>query len=343
MVRKNDTLSAVLGYSDDHGENWKLGATIPEGNESAVTELSNGNLLVHTRSNPYRRFGYSNDQGLTLSDFEDDRELPDSSCNGSLITLKDGSVIASHTHDKYLRRNIVLKRSFDNGATWPEALIVEESSAAYSTIYELTDGSIGVLFERNGYSEIVFARIGVHEFKPSQQVLQEEHDVVLEVVLRNIRPVIEETLDEGALRRVPEAKMSQYKSQVRKEVGAPEGNASGEVLYTTLELNEILGLPTPGWHIGDEVRWSGRLTNNSTRSISDVRVVSAVHGEIRNEKTLAPGETLVFLDIRDLVTPSVEQEGELAIQLTARFLDNGHETFQTFYKSFKVRTGQPLS
>ena len=51
---------------------------------------------------------------------------------------------------------MTVRASFDDGATWPVEKLIEEGSAAYSSLLRLPDGRVGLLYERADYREIVF-------------------------------------------------------------------------------------------------------------------------------------------------------------------------------------------
>jgi len=336
VLRKNNEISAAIGYSDDHGETWSLGAEISQGNESTATQLHDGALLIHTRSSPFRVVGRSFDEGLTIDSLHLDHQLPDPSCNGSLITVRDGSVIASHNHDSILRRNLVLKRSVDGGETWPEAVLIESDGSAYSTAYELIDGSIGVLYERNGYSEIVFAKVELTEFMETEKVLPAPTSVELKFILRSIRPIKKIAPEMQPTRRVPEVDMGQFHSSVRKEVGASGGDASNEPLCTTEELDRLLGPARPGWHLGDEIRWSGCLINNSDKVITDVKVRTSIGQEVFEVKTLNPGESLNFLDVRHEISEQEIKEGGIRTSFEVSYFEFSMRKMVTSEKFFKI-------
>lgn len=313
VLRRGTELLGAIGYSDDHGDTWRLGAEIPGGNESAAIETTDGNLLVHSRSRPYRLTAISRDGGSTIEDLHPDKALSDPSDNGSLAKLSDGSIICTHNHDQDLRRNTVIKRSFDNGKTWPEAVLLEKESSAYSTAYELRDGSIGVLFERNGYSEMVFARVGLEEFKPTSEVLPKIEGIDFTVELRNIRPIKPDNYGDINQRRVPKVDMSVFGSSVRKEVGSVGGNASNEPLYTTEELDHLLGPVTPGLHLGDELRFSGRLHNAGKKVLDKVSIEFSFDEEVILQSELGLDQSIVFLDKRYRVVQADLDRGYLAL------------------------------
>jgi len=54
-----------------------------------------------------------------------------------------------------------IRVSFDEGKTWPVSKMVYKGGYAYSCLTALPDGSVGVLFEKDGYKTITFARFTV--------------------------------------------------------------------------------------------------------------------------------------------------------------------------------------
>ena len=316
VLRQGDKLSSVLAYSDDHGDTWHLGAHIPGGNESAAVGLRDGSIVAHSRARPHRLVARSSDGGITLDSLEPDLGLPDPSDNGSLMTLKNGDLIASHNHDSDLRRNTVVKKSRDGGKTWPLAVVLEEGSSSYSTAAELSDGSIGVLFERLGYTEMVFARFTIVEFKPTEDVIKNQIDangIEFNIALRYIRPGKKAVDRQFTDRKIPAVDMSVFGSSERKEVGVPGGNASGEALYTREELDELLGPITPGLHEGNELRWSGRLTNHSSEILTDVSITNSFNNEALTHPQLLSKEKFVFLDCRQTISRSDSEKSHLEV------------------------------
>ncbi len=178
VVLAGGEIMAASAYSDDHGENWTLGELIGARthghapNENKVAALQDGRLLLHSRGTPRRLAALSDDGGATWSALRPVEDLPDPGDNGSLArfdglpTLAAAAddttgawLLATNNHDTSLRRNTVLSLSTDNGLTWPAKLVLCPGSSAYSTAARLPDGNIGVLYERQGYREIVFASI----------------------------------------------------------------------------------------------------------------------------------------------------------------------------------------
>jgi sialidase-1 len=68
--------------------------------------------------------------------------------------------------DTLKRNHLTLRISFDEGLTWKKYRLIEASDenkkndvTAYSDIVMLNKKEIGVLYERNGYAQIVFTLV----------------------------------------------------------------------------------------------------------------------------------------------------------------------------------------
>jgi sialidase-1 len=320
VLRRGAELLGALAYSDDHGITWKLGAEIPKGNESGVACLLDGSILFHSRSTPYRLSGTSHDGGLTLSSLQPHQQLPDPSDNGSLCVLNTGAVIATHNHDHDLRRRTVAKLSEDGGSTWDKAIVLEKESSAYSTACQLADGRVGVLFERYGYTEMVFSRFDLTELKPNTEVLPiefEDNQIEFQVAFRYVRPGRNqeklEKLSGSIKRHIPKVDMSVFRSSERKEIGPNSGSASGDPIFTKEEFDEILGPVSPGLHLGDELRFSGRLQNHSSFALTNLLIAHECEEGLIEEAELAPGEKMKFMDLRYRVTERDLEKGHVSL------------------------------
>lgn len=322
VLRRGAQLLSAIGFSDNHGETWQLGAIIPGGNESAIAALADGTILIHSRSTPFRLSAVSRDGGLTIDAPTPHLELPDPSDNGSLLNLSGGSLICTHNHDHDLRRKTVVKRSLDGGKSWRDGALLEYGSSAYSTSAQLSDGSIGILFERNAYSEIVFSRITLDEFRPIEELPPEdlsEYGIEFTVIPRCVIPgrvSSPSKLLSGQRPHVPEVDMSQFRSAERKEVGPVGGSTSGDPLLTSVEYDLLLGPISPGLHLGDEVRVSGRLANHGDFVLTKLTIMDSRNQLIVEREELKPSEKEVFLDVRQKVSQEDIERGFLSIIFT---------------------------
>lgn len=150
--------------SDDGGRTWKLGGSAGDNtNESAVVELRDRTLMLNMRSNHgqnRRAVATSQDRGATWSAVKLDDALMEPVCQASLIRFRKDRLLFSNPAD-VKRVRMTVKMSRDEGKTWPVARLVHEGPAAYSSLAQLKDGRIGLLYERGdkrAYELITFAR-----------------------------------------------------------------------------------------------------------------------------------------------------------------------------------------
>jgi alpha-L-fucosidase len=155
--------------SEDHGNSWHLIDTpIRPANESKIVELSDGSLLVNSRveGNGERYSHRSWDGGRTWSS-RSEPSLPDPGCNASVI-IHEGSegtgdrrLIFSNAADPVDRKNLTVRSSLDDGATWSGGRMVYAGHSAYSSMTVMDNGDIGLVFEKDGYRQNIFVRMGI--------------------------------------------------------------------------------------------------------------------------------------------------------------------------------------
>ncbi len=156
-------------YSDDGGDSWKAGATARDaakgtGNEVQVFERDDGAIVMNARSqggSARRKMAISTDGGATFGDLVDIPQLPDPSCMGGTIVVREQPQIVAFTGcDSESRRvNGTLWISTDGGRTWPQKATIDPDGFAYSAPVALSPTEVGVLYETVGYKRIVFRRI----------------------------------------------------------------------------------------------------------------------------------------------------------------------------------------
>jgi sialidase-1 len=126
-----------------------------------------------------RAISYSHDGGLTWSAVHLDPVLIEPVCEASLFryTLagkggKDRLLFANPADT--VRDRLTVRLSYDEGETWPVARLVYEGFSEYSSLAILSDGTIGLLYDRGpgkpsaesrwyppSDSEIVFSRFNL--------------------------------------------------------------------------------------------------------------------------------------------------------------------------------------
>jgi sialidase-1 len=155
-------------YSDDNGKTWKLGGSVgPLCNECAVAECTDGSLVLNMRSysGKHRRAtSRSKDEGLTWSPIEDDAALVEPVCEASLIRI--GKQLAfSNPADADARRNMVVRRSDNDGHSWKTVREVHFGPAGYSSLVDLGRARAGLLYECgevNPYEQIRWTVMSIH-------------------------------------------------------------------------------------------------------------------------------------------------------------------------------------
>ncbi len=159
-------------FSDDHGQNWKLGGSTPRDlvNECEAVELADGRLMLNMRSydpsQKARQSAISRDSGITWEEQKLVPELVDPICQASIrrlawpTTERPGVILFSNPASQK-RERLTVRASFDDGNTWPISRLLSPSPAAYSCLVTMPDGSIGIFYEtgsKNPYQTLVFSR-----------------------------------------------------------------------------------------------------------------------------------------------------------------------------------------
>ncbi len=160
-------------YSDDHGATWNAGDLVAgeenprNPSESIALELADGRVLLNMRneSPEHRRaVSYSPNgvSGWSPPAFDD--ELIEPICMASLLRLtreprEDRNRILFANPDSteprnpanpdgvWVRRNLTVRLSYDEGLTWPVKKALEPGLSGYSDMAVSPDGAIYVFYE----------------------------------------------------------------------------------------------------------------------------------------------------------------------------------------------------
>lgn len=161
-----------LFASDDHGKSWYLINTpIKPADESKIVELSNDTWMVNSRVNGKgnRYVHTSLDEGKTWETTLD-TTLIGPGCNASLLKYssklngtKKNILLFANANDKKERKNMTIKVSYDNGKSWSKDKTIYAGSAAYPSMTILSNGDIGLFFEKDNYQENVFVRLTLNQ------------------------------------------------------------------------------------------------------------------------------------------------------------------------------------
>jgi sialidase-1 len=151
--------------SDDHGQSWYLIDTpVKPADESKVVELADGRWMINSRVNggEQRWVHISSDQGQSWES-RPEPALVDPGCNGSIIRytcVQDGfdknRLLFCNANSKKGRTNLTVRVSYDEGESWTEGKCIYPGGSAYSTLTVLDTGDIGLVFEKDNYTENPF-------------------------------------------------------------------------------------------------------------------------------------------------------------------------------------------
>ncbi|MDD3468388.1 MAG: sialidase family protein [Thermoguttaceae bacterium] len=159
-------------YSADHGKTWQRGQMVPggqTGDEDQLVALTDETLMMDYRQNgagvKHRWRTLSRDGGVTWSEPFTGEVVSPVACAIERFTEKqtgddaDRLVWTGPTAPK--RARLVLRVSTDEGRSFDQAneLVIFDGLAAYSDMQRLTNGDIGILWEKDNYQEIVWTRV----------------------------------------------------------------------------------------------------------------------------------------------------------------------------------------
>ncbi len=173
--KNSEDYDAHAFYSDDHGLTFHLSESlkIPGSNESTAAEISNNRLLLNARNQKgdikQRITAISSDGGIHWDTTYFDKQLPDPICEGSIVTIgnRNGKAILAFSNDAdtSYRNNLTLRISYDEGKSWKKSFLIDANPnkadnkndyTAYSDLVKMDKRRVGILYEKNNYSSIVF-------------------------------------------------------------------------------------------------------------------------------------------------------------------------------------------
>jgi len=150
-------------------------------NECQVAELfdGRGTLLLDMRS--YRGLARraqsrSEDGGATWGTALDVPALVEPICQASILRWENagagrpGWLLFCNPADAKKRRNLTVRVSPDNGATWPRSLVLRAGATGYCCLVALSDTAAACLYElsdKQPYEQIVFVRFDARDLTGS--------------------------------------------------------------------------------------------------------------------------------------------------------------------------------
>ena len=117
-----------------------------------------------------RILAFSSDGGKTWDEQYFEPQLPDPVNQASILDIgeKDGKTILAHSNaaDEHDRNYLTIKISYDEGKSWDHIIPVDFTAdatklpwTAYSDLVKLDASTLGILYERDNYRQIVFKQI----------------------------------------------------------------------------------------------------------------------------------------------------------------------------------------
>ncbi len=185
------TLNYVV-YSDNGGASWSVSTNSPtpsstsntstaNADEAKLVELADGRVLMSIRNrnnDGYRLVSYSSDRGETWTTRATWSSLPVTNCNGDVIYYtyeNDGysknRMLHSIPDNTSTRKNVSVKLTYDEGATWSYTKSICPGYSAYSSLTILPDNTIGIFYENGKWDgnlpgpdgmELYFARFSLN-------------------------------------------------------------------------------------------------------------------------------------------------------------------------------------
>jgi sialidase-1 len=182
IEKGNSAYCMALIYSDDSGENWKIGAVdnnlndTVQSNETTIAELSDGRIYVNTRDHlggshlKNRGETYSLDGGLSFEEsiVESDK-FPSPIVQAALLDwhfkkMSKGSLLLFSTpSNPEKRENLILMTSRDESLSWQPFVKVHNGFSAYSDMVQLNRNTLGVLYETDEYKKIQFSQLRIRK------------------------------------------------------------------------------------------------------------------------------------------------------------------------------------
>lgn len=179
--------ASMVIYSDDHGATWQRSLNaVTNGGEIQVAELTGGVLLASMRDNGFswggvRTFAISTNGGrnwdLPYTNTINPPTLADPACQGNiyrLTTTNDSNasrLVHANAASASGRVNMTLRISYDEGQTWPVSNQVYAAGSAYSSVTKLANGDVGLLFEKDPYGNLDYARRSVFDISGGADLL----------------------------------------------------------------------------------------------------------------------------------------------------------------------------
>ena len=163
---RSSTYYIYVIYSTDNGETWRLSKSVAYsgGDESKLEQMNDGSLLLSVRQNGNRGWNtatYSKNADGTV-DFKWGKQkrtgdISGNACNADILYYSrktDGKEdIMLHSYiNTGGRESLQLAMSLDGGKSWKSVYNIQPNGSCYSTMIQLPNGNVALLYEDESYS-----------------------------------------------------------------------------------------------------------------------------------------------------------------------------------------------
>lgn len=157
--------SSMMYYSDDLGVTWNVSSAVGGvlwTSECQAIEIAKNHLILNARCEPwpFRCESESTDGGETWSDaaIVSSQIQPWGGCEGSIVRDVQTGIVyySSPGSTSYLRFNMTLYSSSDNGISFSFVRQLYAGRSAYSSLTFLTNGSLSILYEISTVPDKIF-------------------------------------------------------------------------------------------------------------------------------------------------------------------------------------------
>ena len=167
-----------ITYSQNGGETWTASnPAFKNVTENMVVQLREGSLMLNMRDNSNRkntnehvdngrRICTTKDLGKTwVEHLTSHKVLTEPTCMASLHR-QGNNLFFSNPNSRVARKNMTIKRSTDEGMTWPKEhwiVLDEQTGRGYSCLTSVNDSTIGILYE-GSQADLIFQQIPLKDF-----------------------------------------------------------------------------------------------------------------------------------------------------------------------------------
>ena len=91
-------------------------------------------------------------------------KIIDPGCNGSILKYNFNNknlLLLTNINNQNERKELVIRYSEDEGVNWSTPKVIYQGEAAYSSITQLNNGNVGLLYEADNYTSNIFKSLTI--------------------------------------------------------------------------------------------------------------------------------------------------------------------------------------